>query len=401
MANDDRFFDLGDPGKNKPEEPDTLGTDGSKGPVEPEDPKTIKRPFAIPREGELGVGVPEPENVQARSMTAQERKRYSKEDAEAEQARLDMLALELTQQMNSFRVPQFIRRIGMWLMLGLASILGLLLVTQVTSALASIAALPAWAQWVVGVLLALVGLVIVALIIKLVLLFRKLQKNEQIQLSSLNALAQREELRALSTREHAKAVLQLCDYLRGYDPAKLAKDLASAGLLPGDIDDLTQARDKLLRTQGSIQPQRWIASFHQDFQAVLDRAAGRMIKGHAKKVGIKTAISPLPILDNAIVLTISLSMVKDLVVIYQLRVGRGAIGLVLLRVVGQAYLAGEIQELTEALSESAVEGLSEHVGQVTAKITGLLGSKTGEGLVNAILIWRLGSAAIKILQPTR
>ena len=84
----------------------------------------------------------------------------------------------------------------------------------------------------------------------------------------------------------------------------------------------------------------------------LDSAATSICKSYAKKVAFKTAVSPLSLLDNVIVLSLSLLMVKDLMILYNLRMNLTGSGYILLQAIGQTYIAGELQDMTESLAES-------------------------------------------------
>ncbi len=73
---------------------------------------------------------------------------------------------------------------------------------------------------------------------------------------------------------------------------------------------------------------------------------------------------------------------------------------VLLRALIQAYVAGETQSVMEFLADSLQEDLAGHIGRITAKVISKVAAKAGEGVVNGILVRRLGMAALQLLQPT-
>ncbi len=350
------------------------------------------------REGEMAMGVPEPEIVSSRALTSREQEEVREFEEHRELERVESMARELTEKTSSFRVPRSLRRFAGLFLLVVASLIVLLLVGQVTSAIAGFEALPVWSRWVAGGLLILVGLVLVYVVVRLMVLYFRLRRNEQINLAGLQALGEREELRSCSQRISEQGVKQLVVFLREY-PLKNPERLSDVGLGEEEIAHLVGARDLLLERSVDMDPRRWLEQFYADFQGVLDACANRNIVAYAKRVGFKTAISPMPLLDNAIVLTLSLAMVRDLMALYNLRGGKGASAQILIRAIAQAYLAGEFQDLNEALADSVFENIGDQVGQVIAGITKFVGSKVGEGLVNGIMVRRLGLATMLLLQP--
>ena len=93
-------------------------------------------------------------------------------------------------------------------------------------------------------------------------------------------------------------------------------------------------------------------------------------------------MSPLPMLDTTIVLTLYLSMVRDMMTIYNLKVGTVGAGYILFHAISQAYIAGELQDLMESFADSLNDVIVDHVGQVATTITKVVGAKAGEGVAN-------------------
>jgi len=353
------------------------------------------------REGEILFAVPEPQEVKSRPLSESEKQHYTQIDIEAERNRLAILASQITFNKQGFMLPDGLRKFGMYALVGLAAILALLLLGQITSALVQFTTLPIWSQWIIGPLLVLVVLVIVYLIVRLMMLFFKLQRNEQVNLNGIKALNEREALRMLSKEKTEEALHKLKLYLKKF-PIENESQFLSLGFTEDEYSHLTDTHRKLLEERPEYEtPNKWLSDFQVGFQAELNKIAMRRAKGYATKTAIKTAISPLPILDMTIALALGLAMVRDMMVLYNLRMSYGGAGQILLRAIGQAYIAGELQDLSEGLADALGDMITEQTGQVAAgAIAKVIGSKVAEGTANGLMIYRLGKSTSKLLQPS-
>lgn len=392
MTDPNNDFKLGDPSQ--------IATGKAKNGEAPK-ATTLEKPStrSSHREGEVIVAIPEPENINSRPLNREEQKKYKQHDEEADQKRLDSLATQLLNDSGGWQIPAGLRSALMWSLIVVAAVLMLLVVGQVTSTLAQLKTLPAWSQWVVSTLLLLISGIILFVVIKLVMVFLKLKKAEQINFAALQRLHERAVLRNLSKQHTEEAVTKLKSYLHDF-PIDSATQFIGFGFSLEEYADLMKVRTKLLDNSKIDSNERWLKYFKANFQYPLDQIAVAHSKEYAKKAALKTAISPLPLLDNAIILTLSLSMVRDLMVLYNLRMSIAGASQILIRSIGQAYIAGEIQDISETLFESLGDMIGEQTGQFTAKGGKILGSKAGEGLANGILLYRLGKATSKLLQPT-
>ena len=394
MTGQDDDFTLNDPSRGVTGK--TLTSD--------ESPKSFTNVASIRtgghRDGEIVISVPEPEDVISRPLSESERKHYETIDTEAEKKRLTILASQITAEAQEFKLPDGLRKIYMFGLVGVASVLSLLILGQVTTALAQLRTLPVWSQWVIGILLGLVVLVILYLIVKLMQLFFRLQKNEKIDLTGIKALSEREALRELTKEKSEEAVNKLKSYLEDFPISEEVKFLG-LGVTREEYDELSMVHTNLLGTRSEHgTPYKWLTVYQVSFQSVLNQIALRRVKAYATKTALKTAISPLPILDNTIVLALSLSMVRDLMTLYNLRMGAAGTGQILLRAIGQAYIAGELQDISEGLAESLGDMIGEQTGQVAGAVAKMAGSKIAEGTANGLMIYRLGKATSKLLQPS-
>jgi len=363
--------------------------------------KGMSDPSAGHRKGEILVAVPEPEPeaVKARTLSKSERQKYEKQDVEHEQQRLDLLTSQILQGVQGVQIPEPLLKLCRYFAATTAAVLVLLLVSQATSTLAQIRMFPVWSQWCIGVLLAFVVVVILYIVVKLLTLFFKLKKNEQINLTSVKNLASRDALRHIVSQKNAQSVATLRAYILDF-PTDQEAQFVKFGITRADYAILQETRLKLLEPSSAENPERFIELFVAGFQLHLDSAATNISKNYAKKVALKTAVSPLSLLDNAIVLSLNLLMVKDFMTLYNLRMNLTGAGYILLQAIGQTYIAGELQDMTESLADSIRDMLNDHVASLAAGVAGIVLAKTGEGLANGIMTYRLGKTVARLLKPS-
>jgi putative membrane protein len=122
--------------------------------------------------------------------------------------------------------------------------------------------------------------------------------------------------------------------------------------------------------------------------APLDRDARRLVTRGARDIGALTALSPLGLLDSAIVLWRTLIMLRAIARLYGVRPGIVA-SLRLLRQTLAHVLAAGVGEL---LSDAAIETAS-------ASLLSVVSARLGQGAVHGLLAARLGLAAVQICRP--
>jgi len=128
--------------------------------------------------------------------------------------------------------------------------------------------------------------------------------------------------------------------------------------------------------------------FARTVLAPLDRRAYQLVKNAARDIGALTALSPLGLLDSAIVLARTLMMLRAIARLYGVRPGAVA-SLALLRRALRNVLAAGVGEL---LSDAAVE-------TVGASLLSVLSARAGQGVVNGLLAARLGLSAMQLCRP--
>jgi putative membrane protein len=120
----------------------------------------------------------------------------------------------------------------------------------------------------------------------------------------------------------------------------------------------------------------------------LDRDARRLVTRGARDIGALTALSPLGLLDSAIVLWRTLIMLRAIARLYGVRPGIAA-SLRLLRQTLAHVLAAGVGEL---LSDAAIETAG-------ASLLSVVSARLGQGAVHGLLAARLGLAAVQICRP--
>jgi len=142
----------------------------------------------------------------------------------------------------------------------------------------------------------------------------------------------------------------------------------------------------------------WLQIYATEFQAVLDDAARDRVHQCAKWVGVKTAISPNALVDTLITTYWCFVLLRDMCVIYNVRVGGYGTAALLWRVFFSAYLAGRFQDLEEPAG-GAIETMMDGLPEICRNIFGKLAAKAGTGLANYYMVRRLGKRAIALLRP--
>lgn len=368
------------------------------------------------RDGDHGLGRPPPSTENGRELTPGENRQRDRQEKEQEQEQIRREFEQALQQQDAdrFRLPKPILNFLSWTFLAAASVLGLLLIGQGAAAVGHIQALPTPLAWVAGVAVGGFSLVLIILVVRLGWALVRLRRSPAVNLAGLRTLNERRQWQLLAILHADQARLQLREYLEGFE---------SEGVPHLNDDERTRlknARQYLLEGPQTLSAPEWLDAFIERFQSILDATAARRVRAHAVKVGIGTAASRLPLLDQAIVLSTCLAMLRELLMLYGLRPTTFQATLLLAHSVMATYLSGALQDVTDGLSESGplpdimqditegVEGVEEVGAGIVSSlaagatpVVGKLFERASEGAINGILVWRLGSSAIKQIQPVR
>ena len=176
----------------------------------------------------------------------------------------------------------------------------------------------------------------------------RLGRSPTVNLAGLRARASG-RCQRLAVHHVDRARLESCLHLEVYD---------TRGVRPHPDDDertrLDDARRDLLVEPQTLSASEWLEAFNGRFQSILDAAARRRVRAYAVKVGIGTAASRFPLLDQAIVLYACMALLRELLVLYGLRPTAVQTALLLARSVVTTYLSGVLQGVSDEAADTAV-----------------------------------------------
>ena len=153
--------------------------------------------------------------------------------------------------------------------------------------------------------------------------------------------------------------------------------------------DLAEPLDRFRRHRSdALNDGEQLRLFARTVLAPLDRQGRRLVIRGARDIGTLTALSPLGLLDSAIVLWRTLTMLRAIARLYGVRPGTVASIRLLRRTLAHVLAAG----VGELVSDAAVETAG-------ASLLSVISSRIGQGAVHGLLAARLGLAAVQICRP--
>lgn len=150
-----------------------------------------------------------------------------------------------------------------------------------------------------------------------------------------------------------------------------------------------QARAEIARSLGEIHdPATLLDIAERALMSAKDKAAREAIAAAAQRVSVFTAVSPRAIVDVAFVLAQMVALIRKLSEIYGGRASGYALWRLLTRIVGSLAVTGGV-----AVADTLM-------GQVLgAGLAARLSAKLGEGVLNGVLLARVGIAALEACRP--
>jgi uncharacterized membrane protein YcjF (UPF0283 family) len=330
-----------------------------------------------------GIGRPIPRQAPEGGATSEDDLSSRSSDSSLEQS-----ATESIFEDNKVTIPRFWFESGFLLVVVFfAGFVGLLAYSHTLSILADLASLPKPLQLLGYGFLALVLAAVIAGIFHLVLTYTRLAKHRQIVIRQIRKISDSSSQKDKTYRV-AKNYLSmvLSDY-----PSP--EQLKGFGLDEGTSGKLTKAI-KRLKQDRAISSKEWLDEFQTKFQSILDKAARERVHQYSLRVGIKTTLSPYPLLDMMAMLYNSSRLFSDLAKIYNRRMSRMDSICVFAWILINTYISGEIQDPAEGIVETFTEQLGRSVPGLAKAATG----KILEGTANYILTRRLGNLIVGHLQ---
>jgi len=274
------------------------------------------------------------------------------------------------------------------------AMLVLLVLNQSIAFIDHLAQSPAWAQWVgLSALIGALGAIIGSLW-SLATRYLHLKQTPALWLD-------RQQLRELACTESTEAKHRLELFLREFpidhDPPRKWKRL---GFTTESQQTLADARTELLNPRHG-HTHKWLDELNDCFLARLDSVAQQRVAHYAKRVGLKTALSPKGFLDSTIVVVNSYLLLTDLCDLYNVRAGRMGTLRLLIRIGFNSAIAGNLDQPAEMLEQELRDSVQDWTATLAAQAIGTIVAKAAEGGTNALLIYRLGKAAMRELRPLR
>jgi uncharacterized membrane protein YcjF (UPF0283 family) len=229
--------------------------------------------------------------------------------------------------------------------------------------------------------------------------FRKLKTQRQLSLSDLDELDDRRELQSENLKQYRQ---QIKVVLKAYDfkDNKLKKKLVDLGFHDRDFLSLEKSKTKLLEAEWP-DSQTWLNTYLKEFQSIIDEKAHERIKKTAFRIGLASASCPQKALDVLIVLGGSLQLNADLCMIYRLKLGRIGLMSLLIRSFRNSFIAMNLEDVSDHLMDQWTDQWKEHASGLASYLGKVIGTRLAEGGANALLMYRLGQASKKQLQPLR
>lgn len=354
-----------------------------------QEPQPARGPY---RHNDKGLGMPDFEPVNARTLSDEETARHQRELEEELRREFNQKLMELDSEKGLFRLPKGLQKTALTILLVISGVLGLFIVVEAVSFAGEVGRLRPPFNYIATFFVCLFGLMLIFVILRLCGLYFRLKRTSSINLKALEILAERQRWQTLA-EEHAKAARErFAAYLKDYDlkTPRREKEFVALGFSHADFEKLALAKERLLAAPAEMSARTWLNDFRSSFQDILDNYAQKRTRQYALRVAVGTAVSPIKFIDQIIVLYSGVAMVKDMCVIYNLRPGFGQTLVILARSIVNTYLSGVVSETMGDVADSASEWLGEISGLLGSGLGRFVGARASEGALNGFLLWRLG-----------
>jgi uncharacterized membrane protein YcjF (UPF0283 family) len=146
---------------------------------------------------------------------------------------------------------------------------------------------------------------------------------------------------------------------------------------------------------------QWLKGVDARLLAKIDELAATQIGEYAKRVGFLTAAAPSGLVDTTIVAINTLQLVRILCEIYNVRPTSWATVRIATRMFVSAMVAEHLEQVGDQIGSSIADALHHHISALLANALGKASGRISEGVVNAIMIRRLGFATVGHLRSIR
>lgn len=372
-------------------------------PVSPPPNRSVQakeRPAQL-RPGDHGYGSPNPTPARSEALSEAELAERARLEDERHRAEFEAQLADITASLDGWKLPRPLRRAMNAALLVVGALLGFVLLNQTLELMANLSTLPPVTFWTaVGVGGAL-SLAIIYVMALLGSAFLRLNRSPQVNVRALQIIKERQAMQRLASEKQSQAREAVANFLKNFPLADQRKPLMAAGLAEDAFPKMETARTRLLDDQRPISSDDWLQEFAGHFQGSIDVAAKTRIKNAAVRTGLFTAVTPYGLIDQAIVFSSALALVKDLMQLYQLRPAWGQSASILAKAIVITYISGSLDDATDNVGDLIGDRMGEIIGSTGGAILGKTGAKATEGTLNAFFIQRVGLSTMKMLQPVR
>lgn len=270
----------------------------------------------------------------------------------------------------------------------------LLVLNQTVAFIDHLARSPSWAQWIGLTALTCALIAMISSVWSLATRYLHLKQTPDLWLN-------RQQLRKLASSDMKEAKHRLNEFLSDF-PSDLdsARNLKRLGFTAESLKSLTDARTELLSPRDG-DSRKWLKDLNDNFLVRLDTVAKERVMHYAKRVGLKTAVSPKGFLDSTIVVVNSYLLLTDLCDLYNVRAGRLGTLRLLARIGFNTVIAGNLDQPADILEQQLRDSIQDWATTIVAAVIGKFVAKAAEGGANALLIHRFGKAAMCELRPLK
>jgi len=265
-------------------------------------------------------------------------------------------------------------------------IVGLFIYAATLNFITTVVAYPNYLQWPVWLLLGLILVLVLYAFVRLLALWGSLHRHPQVSLAQVDET------------DRVQAKTDLANYL---------KKLASGGnqqaskwnrFWPDEPDQATALLEacRKLSKDRHIDVDSWLEEFNELIRKPMDQAASRRIRKYWRLVGIKTAISPFPLIDSMAVLYNNFLMIGDLSILYGRKISKAEIFILLWIIIFQVYIATQSQEILESVADEMTQSIQSGIAR---SVTQFFSPKLAEGTIHAMVTWRVGKRAMSMMHP--